>query len=315
MNIGIDIGGTNIGAGLLDDNLNFIYKREIPTKVEKGYEYAEKQVISMIEDMIDIADKKDKKIDSIGIGIPGIADKTGDNIVLCTNLHWKDIPMGINLKKKFNIDINIENDATLAGIAENAFGVSRDYKNSVFITLGTGVGAGIIIDKKMFKGANGVASELGHMIVGENFYDCNCGKNGCLETFASSTAVEKYVLKEIKSGKYNTNLLKKVEKIEDIDTKLVFQSAMEGDSLSLLAVDRLVKYLTIGITNIINMLDPGVIVLGGGVSKAGDFLLEKINKLIPEYILFKDMGYADIKLAELGNDAGIIGAAMLKQYK
>lgn len=315
MNIGIDIGGTNIGAGLLDDSLKFIYKTEIPTRVEKGYEYAEKQIIHMIDDMIYIAEKENKIIESIGIGIPGIADKDGDNIVFCPNLHWRNIPMGITLRDRFNIEINIENDGTLAGIAENVLGVSNGYDNSIFITLGTGVGAGIIINGKMYKGAHGVGSELGHMIVGDNFYNCNCGKNGCLETFASSTAIEKYVIKEINKNEYDTELLKKVDRAEDIDTKLVFECAINGDRLSNLAVDRMVKYLTIGITNIINILDPAIIVLGGGISYSGDFLLKKINKLLPDYILFNDMEYADIKIAELGNDAGIIGAAMLKQYK
>ncbi len=315
MNIGIDIGGTNIGAGLLDDNLNFIYKIEIPTELQNGYGFIEREIISIIENMVNIADKNNNKIDSIGIGIPGIVDKTGDKIVFCPNLHWSNIPMGINLRKRFDIDINIENDATLAAIAENLLGVSKGYKSSVFITIGTGVGAGIVIDGKMYNGVHGVGSELGHLIVGENFYNCNCGKNGCLETFVSSTGVEKYIFKKINEGKYDTKLLEKVDRVEDIDTRLVFQCAMEGDILSNLVVDRMVKYLTIGITNIINILDPGIIAIGGGVSKAGDFLLEKINNLLPDYILFNDMGYADIKIAKLGNDAGIIGAAMLKQYK
>lgn len=315
MNIGIDIGGTNIGAGLLDDDLKLIYKMEIPTQVEMGYDFVERQIVSIIENMISVAEENRKKVDSIGIGIPGIADKEGDNIIFCPNLNWRNIPMGINLRGIFNIDINIENDATLASIAENVLGISKEYKNSMFITLGTGVGGGIIIDGKLYKGAHGIGSEIGHMIVGENFYNCNCGKNGCLETFASSSAIKRYVLREIKEEKADTTLLKLVEKIEDIDTKLIFQCAMEGDDLSNMAIDRMVKYLVIGISNIINLIDPEIIVIGGGVSNAGDFLISRVKKLLPNYILFKNAKYADIKLAELGNDAGIIGAAMLKKYK
>lgn len=315
MNIGIDIGGTNVGAGLLDDDLKFIYKTEFPTEKEKGYKFVEKKIINIIENMIILGEKEGKEIKSIGIGIPGIADMQGDNIVFCPNLDWRNKPMGINLRKKFDIDINIENDATLAAIAENILGISKGYKNSIFITLGTGVGAGIIIDGKIYKGVHGVGAEIGHMIVGENFYNCNCGKNGCLETFASSTAIEKYVLKEINEGRYDRKLIKTAKKIENIDTKFIFQGAMEGDELCNMAVDRMVRYLTIGLTNIINILDPGIIVLGGGVSKAGDFLIEKIEKLIPQYILFNDMEYAHVKLSKLANDAGIIGAAMLNQYK
>ncbi len=315
MNIGIDIGGTNIGAGLLNDDLDFIYKTEFPTENHKGYEFVENKVINVIDKMMKIAEKEVSKIQSIGIGIPGIADKEGDNIVFCPNLHWRNKAMGTKLRQIFKTDVNIENDATLAAIAENVLGVSRGYSSSVFITLGTGVGAGIIMGGKIYKGAHGVGSEIGHLIVGENFYDCNCGKNGCLETFASSTAIEKYVLREINKGRYDTKLFTRVNKIEDLNARHIFQCAAEGDELCNKAVDRMVRYLTIGITNIINLLDPDIIVIGGGISKAGNFLIDRIKNLIPEYILFKDMEYAELKLAKLGNDAGIIGAAMLSEYK
>lgn len=315
MNIGIDIGGTNIGAGLLDKDLNFIYKTEIPTQANRGYRFVERQIICIIEKMIDIAEKEGEKVDSIGIGIPGIVDKRGKNIISSPNLQWTNIPMEINLRKKFNIDINIENDASLAGIAENILGVSKGYKDSTFITLGTGVGSGIIIDGKLYKGSYGIGAEIGHSIVGENFYNCNCGKNGCLETFSSSTALKKYVIKEIEKTNIKTNLLQTVEDIKDIDAKLIFQCALKGDELSNRAIDRMVKYLSIGIANIITIIDPQIIAIGGGVSKSGDFLIEKIKITLPNYISFKKLGYAEIKLAKLGNDAGIIGAAMLKQYK
>ena len=315
MNIGIDIGGTNIGAGLVDENLKIVYRLEIPTNKEKGYAFIRDNIISIIEKMILKAEKEDKKIHSIGIGIPGIADRKGDNIIYCTNLNWKNVPLGKELRRRFDIKINIENDASLAGIAENILGMSRGYESSVFITIGTGLGGGIILNNKLYTGPHGIASEIGHMIVGENFYHCNCGNNGCLETFASSTAMEKYIRKMIQEGYKDTILLEKVKEPKDIDTRLIFESAEEGDTLSNLAVDRMVKYLTIGIVNLINVIDPEIILIGGGVARAGDFLLDKINKLLPEYILFKEVEYGKVQLAKLENDAGIIGAALLNKYK
>ena len=314
MNIGIDIGGTNIGAGLVDDDLNIAYALEIPTNKEKGYEFVESKIISIIEELIEKAKRMNENIDSIGIGIPGIGDVTGDYVIYSTNLNWKKVALGRNLRKRFNMKINIENDATVAGIAENRLGVSKGYKDSVFITIGTGIGGGIIINNKLHVGSHGVGSEIGHAIVGENFYDCNCGNNGCLETFSSSTGMKKFVIKEIKEGN-NTILLDQVSKLEEIDAKLIFQSAIMEDELSNRAIDRMVKYLTIGIVNIINILDPEIIVIGGGVAKAGDFLLNKINDLLPKYILFKEIDYRKIKLAKLENNAGIIGAALLNEYK
>lgn len=315
MNIGIDIGGTNIGAGLVDENLNIIYKVEVPTNKDKGYDFVELEIIAIIEEMIQKALEFNQNIESIGIGIPGIVDVKGHNVIYSANLNWNNVPLCKKLMDKFNILINIENDATLAGIAELVLGVSKGYNTSVFITLGTGIGGGIVINNKVYTGRHGIGSEIGHMIVGENFYDCNCGNNGCLETFASSTAIQKYVINEIQKGANDTLILKKVNSFDKIDTKLIFECAKLGDELANKAVDRMVKYLTIGIANIINILDPDIIAIGGGVAKAGEFFLAKIKNLLPKYILFKDLNHAEIKLSTLGNDAGIIGASMLHKYK
>ena len=259
MNIGIDIGGTNIGAGLVDENLNIIYKVEVPTNKDKGYDFVELEIIAIIEEMIQKALEFNQNIESIGIGIPGIVDVKGHNVIYSANLNWNNVPLCKKLMDKFNILINIENDATLAGIAELVLGVSKGYNTSVFITLGTGIGGGIVINNKVYTGRHGIGSEIGHMIVGENFYDCNCGNNGCLETFASSTAIQKYVINEIQKGANDTLILKKVNSFDKIDTKLIFECAKLGDELANKAVDRMVKYLTIGIANIINILDPDII--------------------------------------------------------
>lgn len=315
MKIGIDIGGTNIGAGLVDKNLNIIYSLEAPTEAYRGYEFVEVKIIKLIEELISEAKNIKEEVEFIGIGIPGISDMNGGIIISSHNLKWQNVNLGIKLRERFLIDVQIENDATLAGLAEKVLGVSKAYKSSIFITIGTGIGSGIIIDNKIYTGSHGIGSEIGHMVIGENYYDCNCGKNGCLETFASSTAMKKFIVKEIDDGYRDTMVLKQVSKTEDIDTKLIFQCAKAGDDLSNKVVDRMVKYLTIGIVNLINVLDPEVIVIGGGVAEAGDFLLDKINNLLPKYILFKEMPHGKIKLAKLGNDAGIIGAAMLGEYK
>ena len=312
MRIGIDIGGTNIGMGLLNSKLDMVYKSEMPTEKEKGYQYIRDKLIHAIEDMISRAGELGEKLDSIGIGIPGIADEEGDKVIFCTNLGWSNVPLGRDIRARFQIPVYIGNDATVAAIAESALGASRGYANSLFITIGTGIGGGIILDKKVYSGSHGLGSEIGHMIVGENFYDCNCGNRGCLETFASSTAMERYVRWEIERGFGDSLLLKD---IENISAKAIFEGAAKGDRLSNMAVDRMVKYLVIGIANLINILDPDIIVLGGGVARAGDFLLERVRGLLPKYLLFKEMEYGKIELARLGNHAGIIGAAILGDYR
>ncbi|MCK9444114.1 MAG: ROK family protein [Tissierellaceae bacterium] len=311
MKIGIDIGGTNIIIGLVNSNLDLVYKEEMPTNGHRGYEYIRDQIISSIESMIWKARELNRGIKSMGIGIPGIADVKGDTVIYSANLNWRNVPLGRDIKDKFNLPVYMENDATVAGIAESAVGVSKGYANSVFITIGTGIGGGIIINHKVHKGSHGIGSEIGHTIVGENFYDCNCGNNGCLETFASSKAIENYVKMEIENGFKDTTLLNIGQ---NINTKSIFQGAEKGDKLSNMAVDRMTKYLAIGIVNIINIIDPDIIVLGGGVAKAGDFLLKRVREQLSKFILYKEIKYGKIELAKLGNDAGVIGAAMLEEY-
>ncbi|KXZ40478.1 glucokinase [Alkalithermobacter thermoalcaliphilus JW-YL-7 = DSM 7308] len=310
--VGIDLGGTAIKGGIVDENAKIILKKEVKTPVEAGYEGVIGEIISLINSLLDEAKLNTKDIKSIGIGIPGVASKEG-LVYYAHNLFWKNVPLSDMLKKEFkDLPIYVENDATVACVAEYACGAMKDKKTGVMLTLGTGVGGGIIIDGKVFSGSHGLGSEIGHMVVGENFYDCNCGKNGCLETFSSATAIINYAKKLIKEENKDTLIMEKVQNdMEKIDAKVIIDSAKEGDYIANKAVDNLVKYLAIGITNIMNIIDPEVICIGGGLSKSGNFLLNKINSEVSKYLLFKDLEYGKIVIGKLENDGGIIGSAML----
>ncbi|OPJ54966.1 ROK family protein [Alkalithermobacter paradoxus] len=310
--IGIDLGGTGIKGGIVSENGDIILKKETKTPVEKGYEGVIQSIINLIHELVSEKNIDTKDIKSIGVGIPGVANKEG-MVYYAHNLFWKDVPLGEMLRQEFKgIPVYVENDATVACVAEYVCGAMKNKENGVMLTLGTGVGGGIIINGKVFSGSNGLGSEIGHMVVGENFYNCNCGNNGCLETFSSATAIIKYAKKLIEDENKDTLIMEKVQNdINKIDAKVIIDSAKEGDYIGNKAVDRLVKYLAIGITNIMNIIDPDVICIGGGLSKSGDFLLNKINKEIEKYLLFKDLKYGQIVIATLGNDAGIIGSAML----
>lgn len=315
MHIGIDIGGTTLLAGLVSDWGEILHKSELPTNAQRGYDEIERDVIALIESLINHGKEEGKSVESIGIGIPGIADIESNNVIYCTNLGWHNVPLGLNLKEKFNLPVYIDNDATVAGLAENVKGGTRGTKNSIFLTIGTGIGGGIIIDRKVYSGSHGIGSEIGHMIVGENFYDCNCGSNGCLETFSSSTAIINYTKHLLKENNKSSITDAIGGDLEKLDAKIIFDCAKAGDSLANKVVDRMIKYLSIGIGNLINIMDPEVIAIGGGVSKAGDFLLSKIREKSSNHVVFKSIKHANIVLAELGNDAGIVGAAMLFKYK
>lgn len=253
-------------------------------------------------------------IKGIGIGIPGACNDEG-LVYYAPNLFWNNVPLGELLKEKIDIPVFIENDATMATVGEVACGVARGISNCVLITLGTGIGSGIIINNDVYSGSHGIGSEIGHMIVGENFYNCNCGNNGCLETFSSAIALIKYTKKLLKdtdnNSVYDSLIFKKINGGTGLlDGKLIFDCAKKGDPIATKAVDRLVKYLAIGIGNIINILDPEMIIIGGGISKAGDYLIDKLNKEIPRNIWLKSMNLTKIVRASLGNNAGIIGSAV-----
>ncbi len=314
MYIGVDIGGTNVTAGLVSIDGNILFQKSCPTLPSRGWDTVIQDIINLIRDVIEES-PEDEEVLGIGIGVPGMADKKTGNVVNCVNLGWSDVPLGKTLEKEFNRPTYIDNDASVAALAEFENGALRGTQNSILITLGTGIGGGFIINGKLYSGTNNIGSEIGHVLVGKNFYNCNCGKNGCFETFASATALIRYTRKLIEETNEYTDIRKYIgDELDKLDAKTIFDCAKAGDKLALSSVNRLVDYLVIGITNLINLLDPEVIALGGGLSKAGDYLLELINDRIYEKILFKDMPYSKIVIAEHGNDAGIIGSAMLCKH-
>lgn len=307
MLIGIDLGGTNIAAGLVNDEGVLIEKMSILTNTSRSSDKIIKDIYLLIEKMIA---KTTDKVKYIGIGIPGLVNKDMSLVLKCPNLNWENVPLMKGLEK-LKIPIIIDNDANLAAYAEYKIGSLKNTKNSVVLTLGTGIGGGIIIDNKEFRGGYGLGSEIGHMVIGENFYDCGCGKNGCFETFASATAIIKYAEYLIK----NTDKKSKLRDFKNITAKDVIELSKEKDEIALLTFNRFIKYLSIGIVNIINLIDPNKIALGGGISATGDYLLDNLNADIKKHLFLENYESAEIVIAELGNDAGIIGAALLaKDY-
>ncbi|WP_275936062.1 ROK family protein [Clostridium haemolyticum] len=205
----------------------------------------------------------------------------------------------------------MENDANAAALGEHLVGSMQNCNSALLITLGTGVGGGLVLNGKVHRGKDGAALEIGHMIIGENFYNCSCGNNGCFETFASATAIIKYAQKLIKNGEKSIINDKVNGDLEKIDAKIVFDSAREGDKVGSLTLERFIKYLATGINNLINVLDLDVIAIGGGVVAGSDLFMDRLIQYIKDHKLFKALELCKIEKAQLGNDAGIIGAAML----
>jgi len=304
--VGVDVGGTNLKAGVVDEQGRIVSKVDCPTQVERGHE-------AVVEDMARLALKAIEKagvsldeVKSVGVGIPGILDPRTGRVPFCTNLGWHDVPVIQLMQKIIDKPIYVDNDATVATLAENVAGVSAGAKSSVFLTLGTGVGGGVVIDGKVYSGAHGVGSELGHMITVAGGELCTCGNRGCWERYASATALIRMGAEAAK--KHPESVLNQAK---NISAKTVIDAAKAGDKAALEVFDEYTEHLAVGMVNIINFIDPEIIAVGGGVSAAGEFLIKPVREKLAKKIFYKAMPYARVELATLGNDAGIIGAAML----
>lgn len=309
--LGIDLGGTNIKVGVVAQDGKIITECSAKTLAQRPYQEIVRDMAGCVRRVLEQAHLTEDEIVSIGIGIPGIADQKDGRVIFCTNLGWHDIPLRDELQKYIMKPVYIDNDATVAGYAESIVGVSKGCSSSVFLTLGTGVGAGIVIDGRPWSGAHGVGSELGHMTLVVDGVPCTCGNDGCVERYCSATAIIR-MARQACLGYPDCDMVKRAGgDAEKINAKTVIDSAKAGDSIARKIFDRYTKYLAITVNNITAFLDPEMIVLGGGVSAAGDFLLEAVREQLPRYLMFKTVPSPELHLAQLGNEAGIIGAALL----
>ena len=308
--IGIDLGGTNIAAGIVDENGKIIKKDSVPTKHERGAEAVCLDMAKLAEKLIADSGIDRAQFKAIGVGIPGLANFETGFVYKCANLYWENVEMSKIMHTVTDLPIYLENDATVAGLAESVAGISKGYDNSIFLTLGTGVGGGIVIGGKIYTGNNHIRSEIGHMTFDVHGEECPCGNRGCWERYASATALINMGKKAVEEDPESL-ILKKAGSVDNITARDVIDSAREGDKTAYKVYDQYIYYLAMGIVSLIHLFDPEIIAIGGGVSGAGEFLLEPLRKEVYKHVFCADIGYAKIELATLGNDAGIIGAAML----
>ena len=303
---GVDIGGTTIKMSLFEMTGHMVDKWEIPTNTENNGSSILSDVAAVIEGRLvqDGISKDD--VEGIGIGVPGPVVQ--DSVVTgCVNLGWGRVDVAKELGEKTGLKVRVGNDANVAALGEMWQGGGKGYKNVIMVTLGTGVGGGIIIDGNIVNGANGAGGEIGHIFVEEAEEEaCNCGKRGCLEQYASATGVVRLTKRALAADNRESTL----RKSEEITAKAVFDAAKEGDALALEIVEKMGKYLGTALANAACVADPEVFVIGGGVSKAGSIVTEAIRKYYIERA-FHSCRNAKFALAELGNDAGVYGCVYL----
>ena len=309
--IGIDLGGTNIAVGAVSETGAVLSQVSAKTLAERPYQEIVRDMAECVRRAVRKAGASMDDIRSVGIGIPGVAEGETGVVFNCTNLGWVMVPLREEFQKHIPKPVYIDNDANVAALAESYAGASAGCGSSIMLTLGTGLGGGIVINGKPWSGAHGRAGELGHMVLVPDGVPCTCGKCGCAERYCSATALIRTA--KLESLNYpDTAILKKAGGIVDrINAKMVIDAAKEGDASALRVFNSFARYLAMTINNLIWFFDPDMVVLGGGISYAGDFLLDAVTALIPRHQMGKPLPLPPIRIAKLGNEAGVIGAAML----
>lgn len=310
--VGVDLGGTTIKFGLLNSSGDILYKWEIPTNISNNGSHIVPDIARSIEETLIEKRYNKKQVIGVGIGAPGSVNVETGVIYEAVNLGWKQFPLKEALEQQLEISTFIDNDANCAALGEMWMGAGKGAKDMVCVTLGTGVGGGIITNGQVVHGVKGAGGEIGHITsVPEGGFPCNCGKSGCLETVASATGVVR-LAKQLFTEYNGETLLNH----ENLSAKDVFDSAQKGDTLANQVVKKVAFHLGLALSHLGNTLNPEKIVIGGGVSRAGRILLDPVNQHFHNFSFPTVQQSTTLSIATLGNDAGIYGAAWLaRSYK
>ena len=308
MYIGIDLGGTNIAAGIVDENGNIICKGSVPTLRERGNDAIVADMAKLSIKLVKEAGLEISDIKSVGIGCPGTIDNDNGVVVFSNNIVMEKYHLVEEFRKHLDLPVNIENDANAAAYGEYIC-TARDKKSFVLITLGTGVGGGIIIDGKLWRGFNCAGAELGHSTIIMNGKPCTCGKRGCFEVYASVTGLIDQT-EEAMANNPDSLMHKLVAEKGKVSGRTAFDAARAGDKTGIEVRDQYIRYVAEGVGNLINMLQPEVFVIGGGISREGDTILEPLKEIVYATDYNKFMPKTEIRMAKLFGDAGIVGAAL-----
>ena len=310
--LGIDVGGMSIKAGVTDETGHIVKKGNIPTYRERHYREILKDIGEFSLELIEQSGVGKENIASVGIGIPGTPDCANGILVYANNLGFRNVPFRDELARYFNCPIHIDNDANVAALAEAVAGVAKDAKTSMTITLGTGIGSGLVIDGKIFGGFNYAAPEIGHMVIVDGGILCTCGRRGCWEAYASATGLIRMTREA--AQKFPDSIIHDLcdRNVDAINAKTAFDAKRAGDFAGTLVVNQYTQYLSTGIINLINLFQPEILAVGGGVAKEGDYLMDDVKKIVFSEVYSKDpVPQTRIEYAKMGNDAGIVGAAFL----
>ena len=309
--LGIDIGGTNIACGIVNEDCEIIARSKVRTNSPRPYDEILADIIRAGELACEEAGISPSQLDSIGMGCPGTCNQDTGVVEYSNNLGFKNAPLRPDVEKHFGIKTFLGNDADAAAFGEYCAGSAKGADSAVVITLGTGVGSGIIIGGKIYSGSNFAGGEIGHTVIVVDGRPCTCGRKGCFEAYSSATGLVN-TTREYAEKNPDSLMAKLIKQDGKVSARTAYQAMKQGDPVGLEVTERYVKYLAVGITNVINIFQPDILCIGGGVCNEGDTLLVPLKKAVAEQVYSKNSAKnTEIVICSLGNDAGVIGAAML----
>lgn len=309
--IGIDIGGTNISTGVVDENYEIVGRAKLKTEIGRSYEAILADIVETVRIALTDAKLEPEDVRWIGVGSPGICNSETGVVEYSNNLNWHNVPLVSDLEEALGRKVYLDNDANAAAYGEYLAGAAKGAKSAVVITLGTGVGAGIVLNGKIFSGSNFAGGEIGHTVIVVDGYECTCGRKGCFEAYCSATGLTR-MTREASEAHPKSKIKQLVEADGRFSARTAFNAAKLLDETGIEVVERYIKHLACGITNTINIFQPDILCIGGGVCNEGDGLLEPLKKQVALDVFSRDSAKnTEICICKLGNDAGIIGAAML----
>ena len=307
--LAIDIGGTNIRTAVVSDKYQIIAKEKCLTLADEGPQSVIERMLSAVDHLL--GNVSLSQLHSISIAAAGAINVEEGVVTLSPNLPgWHDVPLRDIVAKKYGINTFLINDANAAALGEHRFGAGRGINNLIYLTVSTGIGGGIIIDNRLYSGECGGAGEIGHMTIDVNGPRCSCGNIGCLERLASGTAMAKDAIRRINDGERSSLTEMVASRIENITAKEVEMAARNGDSLALEVISQAGTYLGVGLVNLVNIFNPAMIIIGGGMAKMRDLLLNPARQVVRERAFPLAAQAVRIVPAQLGDDAGVLGAAI-----
>lgn len=309
--IGIDVGGTNVKFALISPNGEILYSNSTPTRSEMGYEYTVNNIKQAISTLIKETNSNTKDIEGIGFGFPGQIDYKNGIVVNLPNISgWNNVHISEIIKKEFGIETKIDNDVRCAALGELKYGAGKRCENLICITVGTGIGSGIILNGKLIRGATNTAGEIGHIKLfpnGEKL--CGCGDYGCLEAYVSGPSIVEMAENYIKGGK--STKFREMAEDGKITPYIVAKAAEAGDMVAKKIFDFMGEYLGTGLASVVNLLNPEKIIIGGGVATCGNLLINPLKETLLKRAMPIPAQAVDIVPAQLGNNAGVIGSSLL----